>query len=174
MSSFSIFSIPFILSLPAPFKVLLVMLGGFSWLGFRAVEVKQAEVEMRAVQAAPVAPPADAAPELIAPKVAAKPVKPVAEPAAPREVVVAPVIVTLKADGELTLDGRKVGQRALVNLLGVLTKANAEQKVIVTAGGNVPMKQVTEIMDLCQSAGISDVTFIKQVPVPKADETEAP
>ena len=167
-TSLSLFSLPFILSLPAPFKITLIMLGGFAAFGVRTVDVKQEAVRARAVEVAPVAP-ANAAPELVAPKVAAKPVKP-AEPAKP----VAPVIVTMDINGELTLDGRKVGERALVSKLSALSGVHAAQKVILSADANVPAQQVSRIVDLCKSAGISKVTFIAKVAVPTAEDPDSP
>lgn len=168
MASFSLLSLPFILSLPAPFKVTLIMLGGFSFMGFRFAEVKQDAVRARAVQVAPIAP-AGAAPELVAPKVAAKPVKP-AEPAKP----IAPVIVTMDINGELTLDDRKVGERELVSKLTILSRANATQKVILSADANAPVQQVTRIIELCKSSGIVKVTFIAKAAAPTSEEPDAP
>jgi len=167
MATFSLLSLPIILSLPAPFKVTLLFLGSFTFYGLRSVEVKQDAVRAPVVQA-PVAP-VDAAPELVAPKVATKPVKP-AEPAKP----VAPVIVTMDINGELTLDGRKVGERALVSKLAVLSKVNVGQKVILSADANAPAQQVTRIIDLCKSAGIAKVTFIAKVAVPDAEDLANP
>lgn len=93
MLSFSLFSLPFFITLPAPVKIALIMLGGYAFTGVRAVNVKHHHAEARrVVPARPV--PADAAPDLKAPKLA--PGKPAAT-----------VKVLMDVNGDFILDGKK-------------------------------------------------------------------
>lgn len=150
MASFSLLSLQFFLTLPAPFKVALIMLSGFAFTGFRMKAVDHAEI-----QRVPVRPaPADAAPDLVAPKVAPD--------------AAAAVKVTMNVNGEFTLDGEKIKESEMVKKLKTLAKANPQQKVILEADARAPVQLIANAMKLCKSTGITNVTFTAKAPVSPA------
>ena len=64
--------------------------------------------------------------------------------------------ITIKREGECFLNGSSVEKDSLSKVFASASQVSASVKVLIVADEEVPLKHVTQIVDLCRLNGISD------------------
>ena len=70
-------------------------------------------------------------------------------------------VISVNADGEVTLDGLKVPEGLLIPYLAAYQKQNPGRKLELEADRNLPLERLTAIWDSMLKAGVQG----KEVPV---------
>ena len=66
------------------------------------------------------------------------------------------LVVTIKRNGECFLNGLSVEKDSLSKVFASASQVSDSVKVLIVADEEVPLKYVTQIVDLCRLNGISD------------------
>jgi biopolymer transport protein TolR len=75
-----------------------------------------------------------------------------------------PLEVSIKSNGSIYLQARKVGLEALPSRLQAITRVRDKTMILVRADKNVPYGQVMQVMGALQSAGLHNVGLVTQPP----------
>ena len=89
---------------------------------------------------------------------------PTSSSSAPRNPAPAPVIINVRANGEMTVNQKDVSDEDLTRLLGQLVKLQPAQVAVVRADRHVPYERVLKVLDYCRDAGISQVGLSALMP----------
>jgi biopolymer transport protein ExbD len=79
------------------------------------------------------------------------------------------IIVNIKADGGIIVNGQEVNNEQLLRNLANIVSVNKDQAVILRGDEVVDYKHVIAVLDTCQKAGIWNIAFATRRP-----ETPAP
>ena len=71
----------------------------------------------------------------------------------------APVVVSVQADGSVSVDGKRLAGEALVAQIVWARKANPSVRFVVNADQGVTWQHVVDVMDLLRAQGIDAITF---------------
>ena len=66
------------------------------------------------------------------------------------------LVITIKREGECFLNGSSIEKDSLSNVFASASQVSKSVKVLIVADEEVPLKHVTQIVDLCRLNGISD------------------
>ena len=66
------------------------------------------------------------------------------------------LVITIKREGEYFLNGSSVEKDSLSKVFASASQVSKSVKVLIVADEEVPLKHVTQIVDLCRLNGISD------------------
>ena len=66
------------------------------------------------------------------------------------------LVITIKREGECFLNGSSVEKDSLSKVFASASQVSKSVKVLIVADEEVPLKHVTQIVDLCRLNGISD------------------
>jgi len=66
------------------------------------------------------------------------------------------LVVTINREGECFLNGSSVEKDSLSKVFASASQVSKSVKVLIVADEEVPLKHVTQIVDLCRLNGISD------------------
>lgn len=69
------------------------------------------------------------------------------------------VVINVKADGSLVVNRRTLNRAELTDLLKTLLQLDAKQGAVIRGDENCPYKNITEAIDICTEAGITNVAF---------------
>jgi biopolymer transport protein TolR len=75
-----------------------------------------------------------------------------------------PLEVSIKSNGSIYLQARKVGLEALPARLKAVTRVRDKTMILVRADKNVPYGRVMQVMGALQSAGLHNVGLVTQPP----------
>jgi len=70
----------------------------------------------------------------------------------------------VEANGTVVLESRTLTREKLAERLSSLSKQNAKQLILLRVKADTPYQTVTEILDLCQKSGISNISFDATLP----------
>lgn len=79
------------------------------------------------------------------------------------------IIINIKLDGTLIVNGQELNLDQLMNNLANIVSVNKDQAVILRGDEEVPYQTVISVLDACQKAGIWNIAFATRKP-----EQEAP
>lgn len=66
------------------------------------------------------------------------------------------LVITIKREGECFLNGSSIEKDSLSKVFASASEVSKSVKVLIVADEEVPLKHVTQIVDLCRLNGISD------------------
>ena len=66
------------------------------------------------------------------------------------------LVITIKKEGECFLNGSSIEKDSLSKVFASASQVSKSVKVLIVADEEVPLKHVTQIVDLCRLNGISD------------------
>ena len=66
------------------------------------------------------------------------------------------LVITIKREGECFLNGSLIEKDSLSKVFASASQVSKSVKVLIVADEEVPLKHVTQIVDLCRLNGISD------------------
>ena len=66
------------------------------------------------------------------------------------------LVITIKREGECFLNGSSIEKDSLSKVFASASQVSKSVKVLIVADEEVPLKHVTQIVDLCRLNGISD------------------
>jgi len=75
-----------------------------------------------------------------------------------------PVIVNIRASGEIRVNDRSVSFDEFKTLVGRLAKLNDNQTVVLRADKNAQYALVLRVLDVCNAAGVTSVGFAATIP----------
>jgi biopolymer transport protein ExbD len=108
------------------------------------------------IKLALVEPPAPAP----APAAASAPTTaPAPAPANPK-----PINVVAHPDGTVKFQGAAMGLAEFQSKLETVVKATPEQSIVIKSGTNVPYEKIKEVLDICATAGVRNVSVATPVP----------
>lgn len=155
MSSISFFSLLFF-ALPAPLKIVLIMVGGLS-----LVKVRQEAAHMHHAQAARAEHVEHAAPRAVR-----EPVRELrAVPVRPAENA-APLVITVNSDGSFAMVGAKLSEEQFVNRLKAMAAADPQRKIELKADALTPHQMVANAVKISKAAGLRHVSFAAKPEAP--------
>ena len=76
----------------------------------------------------------------------------------------APLVVSIKADGELYLQDNQIDAESLIPRLSAVSEANPDVRIFVRGDRAVSYGEVVELMGRIQTAGFERVALVAQVP----------
>jgi len=91
---------------------------------------------------------------------------PTAQEGAEPERVRGEIIINVLADGTIRVEGLAVDRQQLFDKLSAIAKQYRNQPVRIRGDGNVAYQRIVEIIDICQKAGIWNISFATQRPEP--------
>lgn len=139
MMSFSLF-----LALPAPLKVVAILVGGLFFTGFKRAQMPaQARQEVQIV-------PAEKPAKVIA-AVLVKPAKPLG--------ALGPVTITVNSEGSYNVGGGKLTENQLFKKLKAAAAVNPDVKILVKADALTPYQMVVSAVEISKKAGLKNVSF---------------
>jgi biopolymer transport protein ExbD len=74
------------------------------------------------------------------------------------------IIVNIKADGGVIVNGQEVNSEQLLRNLANIVSVNKDQAVILRGDESVDYKHVISVLDTCQKAGIWNIAFATRKP----------
>lgn len=74
------------------------------------------------------------------------------------------IIINILADGVIRVEGSTVDKIQLFEKLSKIAKQYENQPVRIRGDGNVAYQRIVEIIDICQKAGIWNISFATQRP----------
>ncbi len=74
-----------------------------------------------------------------------------------------PIIVNVRATGEINVNGRDVSYAEFRTLIGKLAKLNADQTVVIRADKKAEYDLVLRVLDTCNAEGVTSVGFAASV-----------
>lgn len=66
------------------------------------------------------------------------------------------LVITIKREGEFFLNGSSIEKDSLSKVFASVSQVSESVKVLIVADEEVPLKHVTQIVDLCRLNGIND------------------
>lgn len=69
------------------------------------------------------------------------------------------VIVNVKADGNVVVNRRTLGESELTELLKGLVQLNADQAVVIRGDEAGAYKNIVNVLNICSEAGVTNVAF---------------
>ena len=88
---------------------------------------------------------------------------PVAEEGADARQTVGEIIVNVKEDGEVVVDNAVMTQAQLFEKLQRIAAVHKNQAIRIRGDGQVEYQQIVEVIDVCQKAGIPNISLATQV-----------
>ncbi len=88
---------------------------------------------------------------------------PVAEEGADARQTVGEIIVNVKEDGEVVVDNAVMTQAQLFEKLQRIAAVHKNQAIRIRGDGQVEYQKIVEVIDVCQKAGIPNISFATQV-----------
>ena len=88
---------------------------------------------------------------------------PVAEEGADARQTVGEIIVNVKEDGEVVVDNAVMTQAQLFEKLKRIAAVHQNQAIRIRGDGQVEYQKIVEVIDVCQKAGIPNISFATQV-----------
>jgi biopolymer transport protein ExbD len=76
------------------------------------------------------------------------------------------IIINVRSDGGIRVEGLSVDLPQLLDKLSAIAKQFENQPVRIRGDGQVPYQRIVEVIDTCQKAGIWNISFATQRPVP--------
>jgi biopolymer transport protein TolR len=80
-----------------------------------------------------------------------------------------PLVISIPADGEVTLMDAPVAQDQIVTRLREILAGRESQRVFLRADGAVPYARVVQIMGALNAAGLSDIVLVTDTGGPRMD-----
>ena len=77
------------------------------------------------------------------------------------------IIINVLTDGTLRVEGATVDLIQLHDKLSAISKQYKNQPVRIRGDGKVAYQRIVEVIDTCQKAGIWNISFATQRPVPE-------
>lgn len=74
-----------------------------------------------------------------------------------------PIIVNIRATGEINVNGRGVSYDDFRTLIGKLAKLNTDQTVVIRADKKAEYDLVLRVLDTCNAEGVTSVGFAASV-----------
>jgi len=84
---------------------------------------------------------------------------PTSQTASQRTASASPLVINVRANGEVTINQRLLDDPALMTMMEKLAKLNPDQVAIVRADRKVEYERILQILDLCGKAGVKDIGF---------------
>ena len=88
---------------------------------------------------------------------------PVAEEGPDARQTVGEIIVNVKEDGEVVVDNAVMTQAQLFEKLQRISAIHPNQAIRIRGDGQVEYQKIVEVIDVCQKAGIPNISFATQV-----------
>jgi biopolymer transport protein ExbD len=88
---------------------------------------------------------------------------PVAEEGADARQTVGEIIVNVRDDGSVVVDSSEMTQDQLYEKLTRIAAVYKNQAIRIRGDGKVEYQKIVEIIDVCQKAGIPNISFATQV-----------
>jgi biopolymer transport protein ExbD len=76
------------------------------------------------------------------------------------------IIINVLADGEIRVEGLAVDRPQLFDKLSKIAKQYENQPVRIRGDGEAAYQHIVEVIDTCQKAGIWNISFATQRPIP--------
>ncbi len=77
------------------------------------------------------------------------------------------IIINVLADGTIRVEGLTVDARQLFEKLSAIAKQYQNQPVRLRGDGGVAYQRIVEVIDICQKAGIWNISFATQRSTPE-------
>lgn len=74
------------------------------------------------------------------------------------------IIVNVRDDGSITVNGAILSDHELQGKLTSLAKVHANQPIRIRGASSTPYQRIVEVIDICQIAGIWNISFATQKP----------
>lgn len=74
------------------------------------------------------------------------------------------IIINVLADGVIRVEGLAVDRQQLFDKLSAIAVQYPQQPVRIRGDGDVAYQRIVEVIDTCQKAGISNISFATQRP----------
>lgn len=130
--------------LPLPFKIITIVIGGVFFVGVEnRVDVQNQKMQVEALEMVG-AMPAQAEPR----------VAPVG------------VVIVVNVDGSFTVGGKKITEDQLHELLRAKVTMTPNQAVVIKAAKQTPHQKVISELELCQKAGVKNVSLAAKLAAP--------
>ena len=84
---------------------------------------------------------------------------PTAEKTSPPQRLLGEVIVNIRADGEVVMNGRVLGEEELRATMERLVSLHPGHPVLIRADRKTPYERVIRVLDLCRQADIWNISF---------------
>ncbi|MEJ6573195.1 MAG: biopolymer transporter ExbD [Akkermansiaceae bacterium] len=88
---------------------------------------------------------------------------PVAEEGADAKQTVGEIIVNVREDGSVIVDNAEMTQDQLFAKLTRIAAVHKNQAIRIRGDGKVEYQKIVEVIDICQKAGIPNISFATQV-----------
>ena len=88
---------------------------------------------------------------------------PVAEEGADAKQTVGEIIVNVREDGGVVVDNAEMTQTDLFAKLTRIAAVHKNQAIRIRGDGKVEYQKIVEVIDVCQKAGIPNISFATQV-----------
>ena len=88
---------------------------------------------------------------------------PVAEEGADAKQTVGEIIVNVRADGTVVVDQAEMSQAQLFAKLTRIAAVHKNQAIRIRGDSKVEYQKIVEVIDVCQKAGIPNISFATQV-----------
>ncbi|MBK1829820.1 biopolymer transporter ExbD [Verrucomicrobiaceae bacterium R5-34] len=88
---------------------------------------------------------------------------PVAEEGADAQQTVGEIIVNVKENGEVVVDNSVMSQDQLYAKLTRIAAVHKNQAIRIRGDGKVEYQKIVQVIDVCQKAGIPNISFATQV-----------
>lgn len=88
---------------------------------------------------------------------------PVAEEGADARQTVGEIIVNVRESGEVVVDKTLMDKKQLFEKLQRIARVHKNQAIRIRGDGKVEYQKIVEVIDVCQKAGIPNISFATQV-----------
>jgi biopolymer transport protein ExbD len=88
---------------------------------------------------------------------------PVAEEGADARQTVGEIIVNVRDDGSVVVDSADMTQDELYDKLSRIAAVHRNQAIRIRGAGKVEYQKIVEVIDICQKAGIPNISFATRV-----------
>ena len=88
---------------------------------------------------------------------------PVAEEGADARQTVGEIILNVRESGEVVVDKTKMDKEQLYEKLKRIAAVHKNQAIRIRGDGKVEYQKIVEVIDVCQKAGIPNISFATQV-----------
>ena len=88
-----------------------------------------------------------------------------AMPSEPEE----PLVITIPAEGAITLMNEPLEQDQIVTRLGAIIEQRQSQRIFLRADGAIPYGRVVQVMGALNAAGYSDIVLVTDTGGPRMD-----
>ena len=88
---------------------------------------------------------------------------PVAEEGADPMQTAGEIIVNVMSDGSVIVDKTEMSQNQLFSKLSRISAVHPHQAIRIRGDGEVAYQKIVEVIDVCQKAGIPNISFATQV-----------